>query len=225
MAFFHPARRRDGAMTPENKPTEPAYWQELLATILLSWAALGSAFSVWQATRWSGLQAIEFASASAARVEAVRAFGNANVQMAYDASTFLQLALTSLQGEQRVARQVGERFLRKEFQPFAKEWLAMKPLENPDAPPNPFELKSFRNAQYQEGLRLEALASQKVDEAKAANQHSDDYILSTVFFSMGLFFGGLSTKLRRQLLVTVLLGFGLLGDLLGLYMHFILPFH
>src|SRR5690349_17820256 len=76
---FHPASRRDGAMTPENKPTQPVYWQELLATVLLSWAALGSAFSVWQATRWSGVQAIEFANASAARVEAVRAFGNANV--------------------------------------------------------------------------------------------------------------------------------------------------
>ncbi|KFA86815.1 hypothetical protein [Archangium violaceum] len=211
--------------TNEREFSEPAYWQQLLATLLLSLAAVGSAFSAWQSSRWGGVQAVHFASASASRVEAVRAFGNANVQMSYDANTFVQLVLSSQMGEQRVARLVGERFLRKEFRPFAEEWLAMKPLENPDAPPTPFELKSYTNAQHQEGLELERTAMRYTEEAKRANQHSDDYILATVFFALGLFFGGLSTKLRNQRLVTVLLVFGVLGSLLGLRQLLVLPFH
>ncbi|WP_164018252.1 hypothetical protein [Pyxidicoccus trucidator] len=211
--------------THERHSLEPAYWQQLLATLLLSLAAVGSAFSAWQSSRWGGVQSVHFASASAARVEAIRAFSNASVQMSYDANTFVQLVLTALQGEEQLARMVGERFLRKEFRPFAEEWLALKPLKNPDAPPTPFELKSFSNAQYQEGLRLEQRAEQQTEEAKRANQNSDDFILSTVYFALGLFFGGLATKLRNQRLVTVLLVFGVLGSLLGLRQVLLLPFH
>ncbi|MBZ4415896.1 hypothetical protein [Myxococcus sp. RHSTA-1-4] len=212
-------------MADETKSREPAYWQDLLATFLLSLAAVGSAYSAWQSSRWGGVQAYHYASASASRVEAVRAFSNANVQMSYDASTFVQLVLAGLQGEQRTARLVGERFLREEFRPVALEWAAMKPLENPGAPPNPFEMKSYTNAQFQEGLRLERLAAQQLDEARRANQHADDYILTAVFFALGLFFGGLATKLRDQRLITVLLTLGVLGSLLGLRYLFVLPFH
>jgi hypothetical protein len=211
-------------MTDEKKSPEPAYWQDLLATFLLSLAAVGSAFSAWQSTRWGSEQAVHFAGASAARVEAIRAFGKANVQLAYDASTFVQLVLTSLQGEQRLARLVGERFLRKEFRPYAEEWLAMKPLENPDAPANPFELESFQNGQYQEGLRLEELALQQIEAGRLATQHSDDYVLTTVFFALGLFFGGIGTKMRNRRLITVLLGLGVLGILVGVRFLLILPF-
>ncbi|MFP2928414.1 hypothetical protein ACLESO_25110 [Pyxidicoccus sp. 3LG] len=212
-------------MADKTKFMEPAYWQQLLATLLLSLAAIGSAFSAWQSSRWGGVQSVHFASAAAARVEAMRAFSNASVQMSYDASTFVQLVLTALQGEKGLARMVGERFLRKEFQPFAEEWLAMKPLQNPDAPANPFELKSYTNAQYQEGLRLEQLAARQTEEAKLATQNSDDYILATVYFALGLFFGGLSTKLKNRRLVSILLAFGVMGSLLGLGRLLTLPFH
>lgn len=211
-------------MTDEKKSPEPAYWQDLLATFLLSLAAVGSAFSAWQSTSWGSQQALHLASASAARVEAIRAFGKANVQMAYDASTFVQLALASLQGEQQVARLVGAHFLRKEFRPYAEEWLAMKPLDNPGAPATPFEMESFHNAQYQEGLRLEELALQQIEKGRLATQHSDDYVLTTVFFALGLFFAGIATKLRNRRLITVLLGLGVLGILVGVRFLFILPF-
>lgn len=212
-------------MADEKRTPEPLYWQDLLATLLLSLAAVGTAYSAWQSTRWGSEQAVNFAGASASRVEAIRAFSKANVQMAYDASTFVQLVLTSLQGDQRVARLVGDRFLRKEFRPFAEEWMAQKPLENPNAPANPFELESFHNAQYQEGLRLEEDALRQIEQARGALQHADDYILATVYFSLGLFFGGIATKLRNHRLTTVLLILGGLGSLMGVRSLLILPFH
>lgn len=46
---------------------------EIAAAILLSIATVLTAWCAYQATRWSGVQSIRYAEASAARVESTRA--------------------------------------------------------------------------------------------------------------------------------------------------------
>ena len=53
-------------------------WVEVAATVLLSVAAVATAWSSYQATRWNGEQAKTSASVNKTRIEAARAAGLAN---------------------------------------------------------------------------------------------------------------------------------------------------
>jgi hypothetical protein len=62
---------------------------ELIAAIMLSIATVVTEWSAYQATRWSGDQAEDYTSASAARTESVRSSTEANRQVLIDVNTFL----------------------------------------------------------------------------------------------------------------------------------------
>ena len=55
--------------TPRGRIAKLHVHLELLATILLAIAAVATAWSSYQSSRWSGVQAIDFSHANAARVE------------------------------------------------------------------------------------------------------------------------------------------------------------
>jgi hypothetical protein len=52
-----------------------ASWMEVVATVILALAAVATAWSGYQASRWHGEQAIAFSRANAARVDATRVDG------------------------------------------------------------------------------------------------------------------------------------------------------
>lgn len=178
---------------------------EITTAILLSVAVLGSAFCAYEATRWSGLMSINFAKANTARVESGKAKTVAVQEIAYDASTFLQLGLASLEGNEEIAAELGRRLTREEFKPFVDQWLALDPLNRKEAPPTPFDLPSYQNLQEQEAKELEAKAERLFERALEDNQTGDDYVLATVFFAIVLFAAGISSKFSSLTIRTTLL--------------------
>ena len=70
--------------------TSTASLVEIVAAVLLASAAVATAWSSYQASRWTGEQAKAFASANAARVESTRASDLANAQSEIDVTTFSQ---------------------------------------------------------------------------------------------------------------------------------------
>jgi hypothetical protein len=198
---------------------------ELAATILMSIAIVLSAFCAWQATRWGGVQATSFAEASTARIESGKAQGSAYQELAYDASTLLQLALAFSRGETETVSTLSDSFIRDEFKPYVDEWVALDPLQNPDAPATPFDLPGFENAALVEAAEFEEVASAKFEEAKDANQTGDDYILATVYFAAVLFFAGVSTKLDQILLRWTILAVATAGLVFGISRIVTLPFY
>ena len=64
---------------------------ELIFAIILLIATLSTAFCVYQATRWNGIQAVDFGDASKLRTESVRASTAANSQEIVDVQVFLEL--------------------------------------------------------------------------------------------------------------------------------------
>ena len=197
------AEETDSAQDPQDDSLvarfrDPARRLELIATILMSIAVVSSAYCAWQATRWGGVQAVAFAEASTARVESSKALSTGVQQSAYDASTLLELTLAYTRGETQVVADLKDRFMREEFAAHVDDWLATKPFENPDAPRTPFDLETYSNANMDLSADLEEQAAAKFEEAKAANQTGDDYILATVYFATVLFFSGVSTKLDQR---------------------------
>ena len=178
---------------------------ELIAAIMLSIATVVTAWSAYQATRWSGDQAENYTSASATRTESVRASTEANRQVLIDVATFLNWLDAEQSGDHALANDIHVR-MRREFLPAFDAWLAMAPAGSiPDG--TPFELPEYRLAAEAESKRLETKAAVLFEDGNESNQVSDDFVLAAVLFASVLFFSGLAgtfDSLRAQVLLLVL---------------------
>jgi hypothetical protein len=86
-------------------------------------------------------------------------------------------------------------------------------------------LPNFTNDSLERSKTLDEEASAKFKVATDANQTGDDYILSTVYFALVLFFAGVSTKLDYRLPQRLVLVFAVAGLLFGFGRMLTLPFH
>jgi hypothetical protein len=73
---------------PADRPRSD--WIEVVATVLLALAALATAWSSYQATRWNGEQATAASRANASRTQAAREAALASSQTQIDVATFIQ---------------------------------------------------------------------------------------------------------------------------------------
>ena len=184
---------------------------ELIAAIMLSIATVVTAWSAYQATRWSGDQAEDYTSASATRTESVRASTEANRQILIDVATFLNWLDAEQSGDHALADDIHAR-MRKEFLPAFDAWLATAPAGSiPDG--TPFELPEYRLAAEERAKRLEAKAAALFEDGNQSNEVGDDFVLAAVLFASVLFFSGLAgtfDSLRAQLFLLILGGVMLL---------------
>jgi hypothetical protein len=181
---------------------------ELLATVLLALAAVATAWSGYQATRWNGEQVKASARTNALRIDASRAQGLSEAQKQVDVAVFIQWADAYARGQRRLTAFYERRF-RDEFKPAFRAWLATRPLRNLDAPLTPFVLPEYVLASEIEATRLDAEAEVSAGIVRLDVQRASNYILGVVLFSVSLFFAGMSTKLtdRRLRVMTLAVGF------------------
>ena len=166
---------------------------EIIAGILLALATVAIAWSGYQATRWSGEQADAYARGNAARTESAKQSSRAESVNAIDLALFTEWIDATAGGDSRKATFYRDRF-RAEFQKPFREWLALKPLKDPTAPPSPFALPSYSVAEEQEAVKLTAEADAYSATAREANQRGDNYVLAAVMFAMVLFFAGMTMQ-------------------------------
>ena len=180
---------------------------ELVATVLLAVATVGTAWSGYQASRWNGEQATAFSRAGATRVESSKADSLANSQTQIDVATFTQWVDAYAQNQTELADFYYMRF-REEFRPAMEAWVATRPRMNPDAPLTPFVMPEYQLEAREEADRLEAEAEGWSATARQDIQRATNYVLCVVLFAAVLFFAGMSTKLQSPRLRWFLLGFG-----------------
>ena len=180
-------------------------WVEVGATVLLAFAAVATAWSSYQATRWNGEQAKTSGSVNKTRILAARAAGLANAQQQVDVATFMQWVDSYARGEDKLVSFYRKRF-RPEFTPAFNAWIATKPLKTKGAPRTPFAMPQYRLAARDEANTLDATAEKLSAEVRRNIQRSSNYVLGVVLFAVSLFFAGMSTKLtapglRKTMLV------------------------
>jgi hypothetical protein len=185
---------------------------EIVEAVLLALATVLTAWTAFQSTKWSGVQANSYAQASATRVESSRASTRAGQMTVIDVDTFIAW-VDALSAEERAGQRNGlapdgsympnpesesgffyERF-REEFKPAVHAWLAERPLTNADAPLTPFATPEYSLAEDERAARLEREAEAFATEAREANQRGDNYVLMTIMFATVLFFAGISSKM------------------------------
>jgi hypothetical protein len=181
--------------------------RELIATVLLAVAAVATAWSGYQATRWNGEQTKASSRTNAIRIDAARAQGLSNAQKEVDVATFIQWVDAYAHRETELTTFYERRF-RAEFKPAFRAWLATRPLTNPDAPLTPFVMPQYRLAAEAEAERLDAEAEVSSAQVRRNIQRASNYVLGVVLFSVSLFFAGMSTKLTTPRLQTLALATG-----------------
>jgi hypothetical protein len=197
------------ATAAEAEPDRGRTWQEVLVTVLLVVAALGTSWSSYQATRWNGEQAKAAGRTNAIRIDAARAQGLAQSQSQVDVATFIAWADADRRGETDIADFYADRF-RPEFRPAFNSWLATRPATNPDAPPTPFAMAQYQLASRQEAERLDKAADASTAVVLRDLQIASNYVLTVVLYAVVLFFAGMSTKIAGRRLRWILLGVGCL---------------
>jgi hypothetical protein len=180
---------------------------EVFATILLAVAAVATAWSSYQASRWNGEQAKATSTINKLRIEAARAQGLSEAQKQADLATFTQWVDAYVLGRTELRDFYFKRF-RKEFKPAVVAWIATRPLKNPGAPLSPFVMRQYRLAAEAEAKQLDAEANASSALKDSYIQRSTDYVLAVVLFAAALFFAGMSTKVPSPRQKEALLAIG-----------------
>lgn len=185
---------------------------EIVATVLLAFSALATAWSGYQASLWDGIQSSDYTQASAARTRAAQKLTEANQFRLADLSIFGSFIDASLTDNDELAAFYRARF-RDEFEPAYEAWEALDPETNADAPPSPLAMPEYRLAPEQEAADLTASAEAKFAAGEDANTYSDVYTASTLFFASALFFAAVSERFaykRARVALLVISGTGLI---------------
>jgi hypothetical protein len=196
---------------------------EQWSAALLAAATLATAYSAYEATRWSGQQSTRFTQAGAARTQSTKEDGRGYTLVSIDANLFTQVAEAYFREEEELVEFLRTR-LRNEFEPVFDEWLAERPLKNPRAKPTPFQLPTYKPKPIVASDRLDREADKLFAEGREANQTGDNYVLATIFFAAVLFFSGIASKFDSQRVVLACLAFATLVFCGGLVRLATLPF-
>jgi hypothetical protein len=185
---------------------------ELVATIILAAATVGTAWSGYQATRWSGVQAGDYVTASGLRVESAKAATTAGQDRLFDSQVFSQWLNADQTGNAALAALYERRF-RPEFRPAFDAWIATDPLNNASAPPGPLYMPQYVSADAARSEDLEKQAAEKFSDGNDANEIGDEYVLNTVFLASALFLAGIAGRFswraaRIAVLVTSAIALG-----------------
>jgi len=210
-----------GGTTRENRRTHLKHVLEIISAFLLSFTTVASAWCAYQSSRWNGVQMLNFFDANNARSESIRKSNEALQFATIDIGMFTEFVAAYTEGNQQMMDIIMKRF-RPEMKPAVEAWLATDPLNNPEAPPSPFAMAEYKSAAQIEGERLLVIADQKFQEARQANQTSDNYVLMTVIFASILFFCGISTNfedfpIRVILLVVAVIVFVIAYNIMQAY--------
>jgi hypothetical protein len=170
-------------------------WVEIIATVLLAFAAVATAWCSYQANKWNGENIKASSRVNALRIDAARAQGLAEGQTQVDIAVFIQWVNADANDDRELADFYAERF-RPEFRPAFDAWLATDPLTNPDAPPTPFAMDEYQLQARTDAERLDAEEEAMAATVRRNVQRSANYVLGVVLFAVALFFAGMSTRLR-----------------------------
>ena len=166
-------------------------WIAIFEAVLLSVVALLAAWSGYSAAKWGTESSLSLAHASATRTKA----SLAEIQ---DPDPHARLGVVQRRGNclhgKTPSSSTSSQRLRPGYRPAFEAWLALHPLKNPNAPPDPSYLPQYRSPQQAQGLALNAKADAYFSEGQSAAATADKYVRLTVFLAAVLFLVGIGSR-------------------------------
>lgn len=197
------AQRRAAVQNVRDKMIE--HWLEILATAVLAFGSIVAAWSANQASLWGSVQSSTYAQASGKRIEAARAANRAGQIVQLDVALFMAYLEARNNGDEALSSFYAKRF-RPDFRTAFDAWIALNPLENPDAPTSPILMPEYRVAEQVRADELTSEAEQLFARGERANTISSAYAVNGFITALALFFAGIAPRFKwRALKIAVVL--------------------
>jgi hypothetical protein len=193
----------------------------ILEAVLLSVVAVLAAWAGYSAAKWGTEASLSLAKASSTRTKASLAQIQALQIRTLDSVSFNAAATAYTANDPKLFR-LAIRRMRPGYRPAFSAWLALHPLKNPKAPPDPSYLPQYRIPQEAQGRALTAQAEAYFAHGESAAATGDKYVRLTVLLAAVLFLVGIGSRfpVRSGRIALAVVAGGLLvfsvAELLGL---------
>jgi len=191
-------------------------WIEFLSAVVLALATVMTAWCGYEAAQWDGEQANFYNQATTAQVMAASKASEAMLRTSTQVGLFVEYAAAISTENQGLADFLYNRFPLV-LRTATDAWLALKPLENANAPPSPFDMPEYALPEQAEATQLQATSAEMFRKANDANEISDEYVLLMVLFAMVLFFTGIAGKFQWRVIDAAMLTLGAIFFLYALF--------
>jgi hypothetical protein len=181
---------------------------ELITAVLMAVVIVATAWCAYQATLWGGIQTFLLRDVNSASMKFVLTTLQQGQRTGLDALIFIEYIKALHNNDQELADFYLAR-VRPELRVAIQAWLETDPFENPNAPPHPFVMPEYATTFAEEAEQFAKLSELKLEEARQANQNSDNYVLLTVLYASTLFIGSVITKFSSKQLRMIVLIAGL----------------
>ena len=168
-------------------------WVAIFEAVLLSVVALLAAWSGYSAAKWGTESSLSLAKASSTRTKSSLALIQANQIRTQDSVSFNAAETAYATGNTKLFKLDLNR-MRPGYRPAVEAWLALHPLKNPHAPPDPSYMPQYRIPQQSTGLALSAQADAYFKAGESAAGTADKYVRLTVFLAAVLFLVGIGSR-------------------------------
>ncbi len=172
-------------------------WFDPASAILMAVASLSTAWCSYQSSRWNA-QSSDFAT-HADKLERQAAAQHLEARQIETMQTRLWMEAVDahLDGDEKLERFYSDRFA-DELKPAFEKWMALKPYENPAAPPHPF-VPGFYQPRFDNEIRAaKSEAAHAGSQAHITGHTGSSYLSNTVLLASVLFFAGTAGKFDQR---------------------------
>lgn len=180
-------------------------WVSIVEAIVLSIVALLAAWSGYSAAKWGTESSLSLAKASSTRTKASLAQIQTTQIRTLDSVSF-NAAETAYASHDTKLFDLDLRRMRPGYLPAVNAWLALHPLKNPNAPPDPSYMPQYKIPQQAQAAMLTARADAYFSHGEAAAGTADKYVRLTVVLAAVLFLIGIGSRFPILSARYVLLG-------------------
>jgi len=179
----HSAHDEPEAHRPSKRRIETI---EILEAILLAVVAIVTALSGYQAARWDGESAKEYATSSRLRTEAQSVALTANQTLIYNAGNFTAWLQAYDAGDKSLQDLLERRFT-PEYKKAFDAWVAIDGMHDPTAPPGPRYMEEYEDPLTDKATELNKEASHAFDLGVSYRATAEKYVRITVVLAAVLF--------------------------------------
>jgi len=201
-----------GENLPEPAPEDP--WERRLrivdsiTAVLLSVAAVATAWATFQASQWADRQGDSVASSSIARSESLRLSNDAGQIEQIDTAMWLEWLTAWSAGDRERADFLKERF-RPPLAAAHRSWTAKARLDSDGRPVfvppgTPLDDAAYSIPKAERAEQLAVEAEEGMAEAQEASSTATEFVTAALLLALVMFFSGIATKFRNPRLQVVL---------------------
>lgn len=178
-----------------SEPKKP--WFEPACAILMAGASVATAWCSYQSSCWSDRSTSLDAQAAKLQRQATAQHLEARQIEAIQMRLVMEVIDARMEGNEKLASFYADRF-RDELKPAYLQWIALKPFDDPTAPPHPFVPGLYKPRFDEEVRECLAAAGKAEKESSSAGHYASSYLSNTVSLATVLLFAATAEKFEQR---------------------------